>query len=121
MLKHLLIGLSVTAFAVPAFAFSPKQKPAPDASSASSGVSNASIWVTRPDGAQSCSPGSGQSVEDGANELKKNKVRVLESRKGNDGKMHAMGCGMPSGSTNAYLIPRDDLPQAVAKGFVEAK
>ena len=38
-----------------------------------------------------------------------------------DGKLHAQMCGAPSGSTNAYLIPKDDLPQAVAQGYIQAK
>jgi hypothetical protein len=29
-------------------------------------------------------------------------------------------CGAPTGTTNAYLIPREDLPQAATRGYVEA-
>jgi hypothetical protein len=79
------------------------------------------VWITRPDGAQSCSTSGGQSLDDGAAELRKSKVRVLESRKGNDGKMRAQMCGIPSGSTNSFLIPKEDLARAVAQGYVEAK
>ena len=78
-----------------------------------------SIWVSRADGGQSCLPGSGQSLEDGAALLRKSKVRVLDSRKGNDGKMHIQVCGAPTGAANSYLIPREDLAQAVAQGFKE--
>jgi hypothetical protein len=79
------------------------------------------VWITRADGAQSCSPKSGQSLETGAADLRNAKVRVLDSHKGEDGKMHAQMCGAPSGSTNAYLIPKDDLPQAIAQGYIQAK
>lgn len=78
-----------------------------------------SIWVSRADGGQSCSPGSGQSLDEGAALLRKSKVRVLDSRKGNDGKMHIQVCGAPTGSANSYLIPREDIAQAVAQGFKE--
>lgn len=79
------------------------------------------VWITRPDGAQSCTPKSGQTLEDGAADLRRAKVRVLDSRKGNDGKMHMQMCGAPSGTTNAYLIPKEDLPQAVTLGYVPAR
>ena len=102
-----------------AHAFSRKsQETASPVASASAAVQ---VWITRPDGAQSCSAGSGQSLEDGAAELRKSKVRVLESRKGSDGKMHMQMCGAPTGSTNAYLIPNEDLSRAVAQGYVVAK
>jgi hypothetical protein len=78
----------------------------------------AQVWISRPDGAQSCTPGSGTSLEDGAAELRKARVRVLGSRKGDDGKMHAQMCGIPTGTSNAYLIPKDDLSAAVAHGYV---
>jgi hypothetical protein len=119
-------GVTAIGWFSDATAFSRKQ-PAPTATSGAGATSSTSapkadqVWVTRGDGAQSCTPGSGQSLDDGANELRKSKVRVLESRKGSDGKMHAQMCGLPSGSTNAYLIPKDDLPQAVALGYVKAQ
>lgn len=94
-------------------------KPAdPATKSAAPPVADDLVWVTRADGAQGCSPHSGQSLEEGAADLKKSKVRVLESRKGNDGKMHTQVCGAPTGATNAYLIPKSDLAQAMTLGFV---
>jgi hypothetical protein len=81
----------------------------------------AQIWVTRADGARSCSPNSGQSLEDGAAQLRGAHVRVLDSAKGSDGKLHAQMCGAPTGKTNAYLIPKEDLPLAVAQGYVPAQ
>ena len=77
-----------------------------------------SVWVTRTAGAQSCSPKSGKALEDGAADLKRAKVRVIESRKASDGKMHMQMCGVETGENNAYLIPRDDLQMAVAQGYV---
>lgn len=78
------------------------------------------VWIARADGGQSCSPDSAQSLDKGAEELKKSGVRVLDSRKGGDGKMHMQMCGAPTGSTNAYLVPREDLPKAAALGFLAA-
>jgi hypothetical protein len=80
-----------------------------------------SVWIARPDGAESCSTSGAQTLEQGAAELRKNKLRVLDSKKDNDGKMRAAMCGLPQGSLNAYLIPRAELAQAIALGFVEVK
>jgi hypothetical protein len=94
----------------------------PQASQASgtpSAKSESLIWVTRKDGATSCGTSKGQTLDEGASELQRNGVRVLGSRKGNDGKMHAQACGMPTGSLNAYQISRDDLPKALVLGYQE--
>lgn len=109
------IGASVLSFSsFAADAAGKKPQPLPD-----------SVWVSRPDGAESCAPHdgakNGQSLDDGAMELRKGKVRILESRKASDGKMHMQMCGAPTGSANQYLIPRSDLPQAVALGFKTKK
>jgi hypothetical protein len=77
------------------------------------------VWVSRSDGSTSCGVTQGQALEVGAQELQKSGVKVLSSRKGNDGKMHAMSCGMPTGSLNEYQIARADLTQALALGFQE--
>ncbi len=79
------------------------------------------VWIARPDGAESCSTKGAQTLEEGAAELRGKKVRVLDSRKDNDGKMRAAMCGLPQGSLNAYLIPRSEMAQAIAMGFVELK
>lgn len=93
----------------------------PEAAQSQTALADHQIWVMRSDGAQSCSTKSGQSLEGGAADLKNAKVRVLDSHKGGDGKLHAQMCGAPTGSMNAYLIPKDDLPQAVALGYIQAK
>jgi hypothetical protein len=104
-------------------AFATKKLDATDAATASSPTldSAAMVWVSRKDGATSCGIKKGQTLEEGADELKQNGVRVLSSRKGSDGKMHAQSCGMPTGTTNAYHISRDDLVKAVSLGFQESK
>lgn len=78
------------------------------------------VWILRSDGAKSCSPETAQSVEAGAQELLKADIRVLNSMKGDDGKMRMQMCGAPTGTLNSYLIPKDSLPHAVALGFQEA-
>jgi hypothetical protein len=87
----------------------------------SSSLSSANVWVTRPDGGQQCSPQSGQSLDTSSAELKKAQVRVLNSQKGSDNKLHAQMCGIPSGKTNMFQIPRDDLSKASALGYHEVK
>lgn len=113
-----ILGLVAAQSSTDAFAFSSRKI---DSSNSSQSTSeNASlVWVTRKDGATSCGVSKGQTLEDGASELQRNGVKVLNSRKGNDGKMHAMSCGMPTGSLNAYQISRDDLPRALTMGFQE--
>lgn len=76
-----------------------------------------SIWVSRPDGALSCEPGSAMPVEKGAEELRKEKVEVLEARRGTDGKMHIQMCGAAEGTMIQLRIPKEALPIAKAKGF----
>ncbi|MEK6580436.1 MAG: hypothetical protein AABZ55_14515 [Bdellovibrionota bacterium] len=78
------------------------------------------VWILRSDGGKSCSPETAQSIEAGAQELFKAKIRVLNSIKGDDGKMRMQMCGAPTGALNSYMIPRDALPQAIALGFQEA-
>ena len=80
-----------------------------------------SVWITRPDGAQSCQPGSGTTLEDDAQELKTAQIPVLESKKGSDGMMHIQMCGAPKGSTNSFLIPKDKLAQALTLGYRELR
>jgi hypothetical protein len=107
------ILLIVMAFTGAAHAFSRKaDQPGPDARTA---------WIYKPDGGQSCSPQSGESLEDAAQALKKARIPVLDSRKASDGKMHIQMCGAATGSRNAYEIPRERLPHAIALGFQEAK
>lgn len=76
-----------------------------------------SVWVSRPDGGQSCSPKSGQALDAVAQELKSAGIAVLESRKGNDGKMRAQMCGIATGGFNSYKISKGDLGKAQALGF----
>jgi hypothetical protein len=76
-----------------------------------------SVWISRPDGGQSCSPKSGQALDAVAQELKSAGIAVIESRKGNDGKMRAQMCGVATGGFNSYKISKGDLGKAQALGF----
>lgn len=115
--KYWVLAFAVLSFGLTAmgstqsFAFSSKKMDSPQSESL--------IWITRKDGATSCGTTKAQTLEEGASELQRNGVKVLGSRKGNDGKMHAQACGMPTGSLNAYEISRDDLPKALMLGFQE--
>ncbi len=107
-----MVGASLAA------AFSRKgespQTPAPSSGQVSQSADT--VWVTRPDGAKSCEKGSGQSLDQGAMDLKAARVTVLQSRKGGD-KLHAQMCGIPTGSSNAFLIKRSELQAALMAGF----
>ena len=106
-----------------ALAFASKATPAAasETEALSSSVSGPTVWVTRPDGAQQCAPGSGQSLESSSSELQKAQVHVLSSQKGGDKKFRAQMCGIPSGKTNMFQIPKEDLLKAIALGFHEVK
>lgn len=79
------------------------------------------VWVMRPDGSQSCSAKSGESLDDGADELKHANIHVLDSKKSASLKLHSQLCGMPTGTSNAYQISRSDLPKALTLGYQQAK
>ena len=112
----------VSSLPAPAFAFGGKAAPSSAApESAQLESSGETVWVTRPDGAQQCAPGSGQSLGHSAEELSKARIHVLNSQKGNDNRLHAQMCGIPSGRTNMFLIPKGELPKAIVLGFHQVK
>ena len=76
-----------------------------------------SIWVTRPTGAISCEPGSGESPEKAGQDLARANIQVLQYKAASDGLIHLPMCGAPQGGSNAYLISESDKPQALALGF----
>jgi hypothetical protein len=75
------------------------------------------VWISRPDGALSCSAELGQSLSDGEKELKNANIPVIESRKGSDGKMHIQMCGASQGTMNTFLIPKSHLKKAMTLGY----
>lgn len=105
------------------FAFGSKSEQSDSSSAVSSSLDShdSTVWVTRPDGGQQCAPKSGQTLEDSAQELRKAQVRVLNSQKGSDKKLRAQVCGIPTGKTNRFEIPKDDLPKALALGYQQVK
>lgn len=117
-----LLIVSAPAFAMGEKAASQSQGQAQNASPASELTSNGdSVWVARPDGSQSCSAKGGESLEDGADELKHANIHVLDSKKSASLKFHSQLCGMPTGTSNAYQISRADLPKALTLGYQQAK
>ena len=75
------------------------------------------VWVQQSDGSQQCQPESGRSLDEGAQMLRDHQIQVLESSKGDDGKLRAQTCGASSGTENRYRIPVSELPQAIALGY----
>lgn len=76
-------------------------------------------WIVRSDGSKSCdAEDSGEALEVGAKLLRENGIRVVESKKIFDQKMHIMMCGAETGRLNAYRIAKSDLPVALGiEGF----
>lgn len=125
LVKCLILSTLLTVSAT-SFAFAKKSAPAVESNADAGGNSSSSsavdgVWVSRSDGAFSCSADSGQSVDDGSRELKKAGIHVLNSKKSGDGKMHMQMCGAPSGRVNSYLISRTDLTRAAALGYRATK
>lgn len=90
-------------------------------SSSTSSSTGPTVWVAKADGSQMCKLNTGTTLDDGANELKQAHVRVVQSQKGSDQKMHAQMCGLPSGHTNVYEIQKEDLGKAMVLGYQEIK
>jgi hypothetical protein len=98
----------------------PAGSDAASSSSVSSTAAADSVWVGKPDGSQSCSAGSGQTLDMGAEQLKQANIHVLSSHKMSEAKMHMQLCGIPTGVSNVYEISRADLARALALGYREA-
>jgi hypothetical protein len=113
--------VSIFVFSAPSFAMGEKVSAQQPASSETSTASSDSVWVMRPDGSQSCSAKSGESLDGGSDDLKHANIRVLDSKKSGSLKLHSQLCGMPTGTSNAYLISRADLPRALTMGYQQAK
>jgi hypothetical protein len=122
-MKSLALGflVSVIFFSLPTFAMGEKVSAQQPSSSETTTANGDSVWVMRPDGSQSCSAKSGESLDDGADELKHANIHVLDSKKNASLKMHSQLCGLPTGTSNAYLISRSDLPRALTLGYQQAK
>jgi len=74
------------------------------------------VWVYKPDKSVQCES-DGRSLDDDQTVLDQLGVRVGTRRKTGDGNSHLAACGFPSGSVNAYLIPRSDVDRVRAAGF----
>ena len=101
------------------WSFGTKEKSEAQAATAGSSSSSENIWVKRSDFGVSCEKDKAQSLEAGADDLKKAGIQVFESGKGADSKMHIQVCGAPSGNENRYLISKSEIEKAKALGFKE--
>lgn len=82
-----------------------------------SSATDNTIWVSKSDGAMSCTPGSGEGLDKGKSILGKSNIEVFEAKKGNDGKARIAMCGVAQGSLNMYRISKDKLAEAQRQGF----
>lgn len=102
-----------------AYAFGGKS--APSSGDPVSSSNETTVWVSRSDGSQSCANDSGLTLEQGSADLKRAHIHVVSSQKGNDTKVHAQGCGLPTGHVNAYEIDKSDLAKANVLGYQQVK
>ena len=74
-----------------------------------------SVYVYKADGSLQCEQGKAITPVDMAKELEGITVRSQSNK--NDGRMHIMMCGGPTGKINIYEIAEKDLEAALKKGF----
>lgn len=77
------------------------------------------VFVYKPDGSLQCGQGKAIDVEVMARELES--VKIISSKKANDGLLRPTVCGAPTGQINVYEIPYHQLPKALKAGFKELK
>jgi hypothetical protein len=77
------------------------------------------VFVFKPDGSLQCGQGKAVAVEVMAQELET--VKVISSRKQNDGLLRTTVCGAPTGQINVYEVPYFQLAKALKFGFKELK
>lgn len=113
------IGIGVFALAigsVPAFSAKPVVSKAKETEALER------VWITRPDGSLQCDPKDEGTQNDPIRkakaELSKAGVKILESKKRNDGALRAAACGIATGNETSFLIEKRDLPKAKRLGFV---
>lgn len=79
------------------------------------------IWITRSDGSLQCDPKEegtkNDPIKKAQTQLAKKGVKVYESKKRNDGAMHAAACGITTGNETSFLIEKQDLSKAKSLGF----
>ena len=78
-----------------------------------------SVEVFKYRGAVQCDQKSGTPPEIMRNELVKAGVEVISVACGEDGRMHPMLCGTPTGAINILEIPRQKAAQASRLGFAK--
>ena len=83
--------------------------------------SEETVWVAKSDLSVSCDPKSGVDLSQGAEQLNRAKIPILDSQKRSDGQMHVQVCGASKGILNAYLISKKYLEEAQTLGYQELK
>ena len=78
-----------------------------------------SVKVLKYRGAIQCDQKSGTPPEIMRNELVKAGIEVISVACGEDGKMHPMLCGTPTGAINIFEIPQKNAAQAFKLGFAK--
>ena len=81
--------------------------------------SEPSVKVLKYRGAIQCDQKSGTPPEIMRNELVKADIGVISVACGEDGRMHPMLCGTPTGAINIFEIPQKNAAQAFKLGFAK--
>lgn len=75
------------------------------------------VRVFKPDGSLQCGQGRAIAVEVMAKELAG--IKIYSQKRLNDGQMRIQVCGSPTGEANVYEIPKENLEDALKKGFLQ--
>jgi hypothetical protein len=73
------------------------------------------VKVYKPDGSLQCGMGAAVPLETMKKDL--GNIRVYSQENTSDNLMHIALCGAPTGKINVYEIDRENLKEALAKGF----
>ncbi len=75
------------------------------------------VQIAKANGSLQCNQGKTISLEKMAEELKG--IPVYSQKTLNDGLMRIQVCGSPTGDSNVYEIPKDQIETALKRGFTQ--
>ena len=96
---------------------SPKEKSEALSSEASATPFHQRVTVYKPDGTLQCNQGKYISLDSMAKELLN--IKIYSQKNLNDGQMRIQVCGAPTGNANVYEISKENLEEALRKGFLQ--
>jgi hypothetical protein len=82
-------------------------------------LSEKHLFIARAEGSKQCTAGSGETIDQMAEDLIDIKIFSKETR--SDGKVHMALCGAPTGRIHVFEISETDRAAALSRGFTEYK